>query len=203
MNWAETPLGQRVARNPLLWGGLVVVLLALVLSTVSIVPETRQALVLRAEVVDNGERLMLHPLRDEQAVQSQRYLFPRAVLGHAMEVTAAQPQIDLAWVEEGLKRDEGEELKLSFSMKPPAATASRSTSPPDVGTPGSSTAAPSPASTSTTTTAVSAAPSGGLKLGLKHVAPTNPLKRPNVFKMTASKNGSDKAKEKGAEKSAT
>lgn len=106
-------------------------------------------------------------------------------------------------VEEGLKRDEGEKLKLSFSMKPPAATASRSTSPPDADTPGSSTAAPSPASASTTTTAVSAAPSGGLKLGLKPVAPTNPLKRPNVFKMAASKNGSDKAKEKGAEKSAT
>ncbi len=65
----------------------------------------REALVLTAEPVDAGARLLLHPLRAGQAVQTQRYLFPRAVLDHAMEVSAAQPQIQAAWVREGLKRE--------------------------------------------------------------------------------------------------
>ena len=38
---------EMVRRNPLLWGGAVLVLLALVLSSIAIVPETRQALILR------------------------------------------------------------------------------------------------------------------------------------------------------------
>ena len=63
----------------------------------------REVLVLRADVYDNGARLMLHPLREEQAVQSQRYLFPRPVLAHAMEVDGEPPQVDVAWVEDGLR----------------------------------------------------------------------------------------------------
>lgn len=63
----------------------------------------RQSLVLTATVQEAGAKLVLSPLRPQQAVQSQRYVFPRAVLDHAMEVTAAQPQIDRAWFEAGLK----------------------------------------------------------------------------------------------------
>ena len=62
-----------------------------------------QAMVLRADVYDNGGRLMLHPLRDEQAIQSQRYLFPHAVLGHAMQVDGEPPQVQVAWVDDGLR----------------------------------------------------------------------------------------------------
>ena len=63
----------------------------------------RQALVLRGEPADNGDRLMLRPMRDEQAVQSQRYLFPRSVLSHPMQVDAAPPQVQVAWVRDGLR----------------------------------------------------------------------------------------------------
>ena len=63
----------------------------------------RQALVLKGQPVDNGARLMLTPVRGEQVVQSQRYLFPSSVLGHPMQVDAAPPQVQVAWVEEGLR----------------------------------------------------------------------------------------------------
>lgn len=63
----------------------------------------RAALVLTAEADKDGGRLTLSPLGSGQAIQGQRYLFPKAVLGHPMEVTAARPQIDRAWVDAGLK----------------------------------------------------------------------------------------------------
>ncbi len=63
----------------------------------------RQSLVLTATVQEAGAKLVLSPLRPGQAVQSQRYIFPRTVLDHAMEVSAAQPQIDRVWFEAGLK----------------------------------------------------------------------------------------------------
>jgi hypothetical protein len=37
-------------------------------------------------------------------IQSQRYIFPHAVLGHAMEIDAARPQIDRAWIAAGLEK---------------------------------------------------------------------------------------------------
>ncbi len=63
----------------------------------------RETLVLRADIYDNGARIMLHPLNEGQAIQDQRYLFPRAVLGHAMEVDGEPPQVDVAWVNNGLR----------------------------------------------------------------------------------------------------
>lgn len=65
----------------------------------------RDVLVLAAEPVDNGDRLVLKPMRDSQAVQSQRYLFPHVVLDHAMEVSAAEPQIQADWITDGLRRE--------------------------------------------------------------------------------------------------
>lgn len=65
----------------------------------------RDVLVLTAQRVDDGDRLLLHPMREAQAVQSQRYLFPRPVLDHAMEVAAADPQIQAAWIRDGLRRE--------------------------------------------------------------------------------------------------
>ena len=66
------------------------------------VEAARAALVLTAQAGDDGARLTLSPMRPGQAVQSQRYLFPRTVLDHPMEVAAAQPQIDRAWIASGL-----------------------------------------------------------------------------------------------------
>ncbi len=65
----------------------------------------RQALVLKGQPVDNGARLMLTPVREEQVVQSQRYLFPRPVLDHPMQVDAAPPQVQVAWVQDGLRQE--------------------------------------------------------------------------------------------------
>ena len=62
-------------------------------------------LVLTGQPVDDGDRLVLKPMREAQAVQSQRYLFPRPVLDHAMEVSAAEPQVQAAWVTDGLRRE--------------------------------------------------------------------------------------------------
>lgn len=68
------------------------------------VQAARAALVLTAQASQDGARLTLSPMRPGQAVQSQRYLFPQAVLDHPMEVAAAQPQIDRAWIAAGLVR---------------------------------------------------------------------------------------------------
>ena len=69
-------------------------------------------LVLTGEPMDNGDRLALKPMRDSQAVQRQRYLFPHAVLNHAMEVSAAEPQVQAAWITDGLRRELGRAAKL-------------------------------------------------------------------------------------------
>jgi len=51
-----------------------------------------------------GEKIMIDPLKSAQAIQSQRYVFPAAILNHEMEVSAAQPQIDAAWIAAGLRK---------------------------------------------------------------------------------------------------
>jgi len=50
-----------------------------------------------------GRRIVISALKPGQAIVSQRYVFPGEVLDHAMEVEAARPQIDLAWIEGGLR----------------------------------------------------------------------------------------------------
>ncbi|HEY2179620.1 MAG TPA: hypothetical protein VGH15_13655 [Caulobacteraceae bacterium] len=62
------------------------------------------ALVLRANAEENGRRLTLESVDAQQVIQSQRYYFPAAILGHAMEVSAARPQIDLGWIAGGLSK---------------------------------------------------------------------------------------------------
>lgn len=81
---------------------------------------TPAPLVLRAQAVNEGARLDLAPMRADQAVQSQRYLFPKAVLDHAMEVAAAQPQVQAAWVREGLLRELDRRAQATGG-KPPGA----------------------------------------------------------------------------------
>ena len=62
------------------------------------------AFVVAGDAGTDGRRIVLRSLKASQAIQSQRYYFPRRVLDHPMEVTAAKPQIDLAWIEDGLRR---------------------------------------------------------------------------------------------------
>lgn len=59
--------------------------------------------VMRASADADGKRVMLEPTNAGQVVQSQRYLFPAPVLGHAREIGAGRTQIDLAWFEGGLR----------------------------------------------------------------------------------------------------
>jgi hypothetical protein len=67
--------------------------------------KAQATLVVTGETDGGGRRIVLRALKAEQAIQSQRYVFPTAVLDHAMEVTAAAPQIDVNWIATGLRRD--------------------------------------------------------------------------------------------------
>jgi hypothetical protein len=64
----------------------------------------RSVFLMRGEADEDGERVMLEPVDPGQVVQTQRYLFPAAVLDHAKEIGAGRLQIDLVWFEDGLKR---------------------------------------------------------------------------------------------------
>jgi hypothetical protein len=63
----------------------------------------RYAFVMSSQMEAEGARLTFQAVNPAQAIQAERYLFPRVVLGHAMEVSAAKPQIDLDWIEAGLR----------------------------------------------------------------------------------------------------
>jgi hypothetical protein len=58
--------------------------------------------ILRGAADAEGMKVMLEPLKSEQVIQTQRYVFPTPILDHAMEIDAGRPQIDLAWFEKGL-----------------------------------------------------------------------------------------------------
>lgn len=62
------------------------------------------ALVLEGAPETGGRRLALKAVEPRQVIQSQRYTFPSGVLGHAVEVTAAAPRIDSAWISAGLDK---------------------------------------------------------------------------------------------------
>lgn len=63
------------------------------------------ALVLKGEADGEGARVYLSAADPDQIIQSQRYVFPRAVRERAREIGAGRPQLDRAWVEDGLKRE--------------------------------------------------------------------------------------------------
>ena len=65
----------------------------------------RYAFVMTSQMEADGARLALQSVDPAQAIQSERYLFPRVVLDHAMEVSAARPQIDLDWIQPGLRAE--------------------------------------------------------------------------------------------------
>lgn len=151
----------------------------------------------KQEATQKKERATMSDEQRERALIAEQ--IARAEAEKKQKEGSSERDEDKPAVEEGLKRDEGEKVKLSFSIKPAAADKSRSTSPPNASTSDSSTtAAPSPSSASTDATATAPSTSStGLKLGFKPAAAgSNPLKRPNVFKMAAAKAGTDKDKSK-------
>ena len=54
------------------------------------------------EAEADGRRIALDAVSPAQVIQTQRYIFPTAILDHPMEVSAAKPQIDLDWIRDGL-----------------------------------------------------------------------------------------------------
>ncbi len=66
--------------------------------------QAQAAFIMKGNADAAGGRIMIDPLKSAQAIQSQRYVFPTPILNHEMEVSAAQPQIDAAWIEAGLRK---------------------------------------------------------------------------------------------------
>lgn len=64
----------------------------------------RAAFVIKGAADAGGRKIVLEAVAPTQVIQSQRYVFPSAILDHAMEVTAARPQIDAGWISAGLDR---------------------------------------------------------------------------------------------------
>ena len=62
------------------------------------------AFVAVGEADAEGKTVVLRPLKSAQAVQSQRYIFPKDVLNHPMDITAERPRIEADWVAGGLRR---------------------------------------------------------------------------------------------------
>ena len=65
--------------------------------------QSRSVFLMRGEADKDGERVILEPSNPAQVVQTQRYLFPTAVLDHGKEIGAGRLQIDLVWFDDGLK----------------------------------------------------------------------------------------------------
>jgi hypothetical protein len=70
----------------------------------AIAPVAGPAFVLEASPVEGGRRLALKPVEPRHVIQSQHYIFPRDVLGHAVDLTAAAPRIDASWIAPGLNK---------------------------------------------------------------------------------------------------
>lgn len=128
--------------------------------------------------------------------QRERLLIAEQIERAAAEATAgksASPDaedLDKPKVDEGLKRDETEKVVLSFNLKPSTTSSSSSSS----STPPHATGTTS--STSLEPTQSTSAPPTGLKLNTLKDPASNPLKRPNIFKLAAS---SKATKESGKE----
>jgi len=61
------------------------------------------AFVAVGEADPHGRQIVISALKPSQAIQSERFWFPKAVLDHDMQITAARPRIETGWIEGGLK----------------------------------------------------------------------------------------------------
>lgn len=66
--------------------------------------QAQAAFVMVGSADPKGRQIVLHPLRPDQAIQSQHYLFPAAVRDQAVDIVAARPRIEADWVAPGLDR---------------------------------------------------------------------------------------------------
>lgn len=62
------------------------------------------ALALEGAVQAGGRRLALKAVDPSEVIESQRYVFPREVVDHPIDVTAAAPGLDSVWLAAGLNR---------------------------------------------------------------------------------------------------
>jgi hypothetical protein len=62
------------------------------------------ALILQGDLESEGRRLGLKSVDPSQVIQSQRFIFPQAVLDHPVDVTAQAPGIDAGWISAGLDK---------------------------------------------------------------------------------------------------
>ena len=51
----------------------------------------------------NGRRIVIRPLKETQAIQTQRYVFPKDLSASPREISAARPGIDVGWVSQGVR----------------------------------------------------------------------------------------------------
>jgi hypothetical protein len=69
--------------------------------------QAEAAFVLTASAKDGGRRLEVAPLKSTQAIQSQQYVFPRAVRPDVVTLSAAGPRIEAGWITPGIGRTLG------------------------------------------------------------------------------------------------
>lgn len=66
--------------------------------------QAQAAFILVGSADAKGRQIALRPLRAEQAIQSQRYVFPAAVRETPVDIVAARPRIEADWIAPGLDR---------------------------------------------------------------------------------------------------
>jgi len=62
------------------------------------------AFVTQGEALPDGRAVTLRPLSPSQAIQSQRYTFPAAILDHSVDTTAERPRVEADWIASGLRK---------------------------------------------------------------------------------------------------
>jgi hypothetical protein len=65
--------------------------------------QARSAFVMTGAASRTGDRIDFHPLNPDQAIQSQTYIFPDALVDHQIQLAATQPRVERAWIEKGLR----------------------------------------------------------------------------------------------------
>jgi hypothetical protein len=65
--------------------------------------QARSAFVMTGVASRVGDRIDIHPLNPDQAIQNQTYIFPAALADHPIKLTATQPRLERAWVDQGLR----------------------------------------------------------------------------------------------------
>ena len=51
-----------------------------------------------------GRSVAISPLKETQAIQTQRYLFPSDLSASPREISAARPRIEVAWITDGVRK---------------------------------------------------------------------------------------------------